>query len=990
MEQDTIGCSTLPKEKKEELQRTISAKVMRYEDYIIENALLGHLSEKERSGINKGIEAIRLLGDTTYTQFLLTVHATSKLEALTQKDFVLSLSRLGEELAGTLFSTMRNTGNVDALTDRRIFSDVSVSFLKKLGPEPASGYFDSVARTGNFDALTDRRILTMDIIGMIGGSGKVASEFFYAVGLTGNVRALSKRNFLQSVMALTLEKRAGLFSAIWTLENTSVPTSSAFLRTLASARIASSEDVWNEAARACLQERDGLQRILLVKTGENEHNRALMLMAQSLVKAGYMVEIINENDGASIAQRAIEGGMRSIVFSTDDAYKNVVNSTSSYLINDWHSNIHIVAGGHLSYQTQAHLQRSGVKICATVPDAIKFITASEAPKQVVRYGNVEKGLAGASELKYAPGKAAQLTANYRMQHGNIENGAIGIGRTAMNLIANAYAIKAPGAEAKAYSFEGARAGPAMTQEARSAQFRTYLMAAYESYKDSSRLQIAAERMGIKDVLYLAPAKLTKSVAGKTSQEYVITSLLGNSAMRMEMLIPDASKNTSAPIMRSHVEAPYGKAELAQFSSSGKNDVQHTFAPQRDLEYAAPEYAGIHSSVLNYESARIAKPGAFSISAHHSQGWLERIAGASSLQDASRQPRNLLTCALTSYSEFLQPDRIAPSYVAYLTSLSDSQRSKRGNTPLLSAGTPSHGVSNSSTADKQSKRLRVKREKKSGMSMLFLLIKGLIGRVLGAIRSMRKARNERRILNLLLKSGNFEKALGKEAERFGLKLRIGAEGSYYDVLGLEHGADRAQIKRAYLSLVKKHHPDVSKEIDAGEIIKRINEAYATLGDTGLKSAYDKKLTGSTAEKEAEVSNRMMEELVKHYVKARDDDFRKFKSKVSVPLERESIMAAIKDFCDWKWSFEKAQDEAFRNILRYGKSIKKLYATNSRLLRSKAYANSVAKLKTNEKMLKELLERYADLEKVMGNVIKKVKREVRIQEWKIFEEIHSSIS
>ena len=38
----------------------------------------------------------------------------------------------------------------------------------------------------------------------------------------------------------------------------------------------------------------------------------------------------------------------------------------------------------------------------------------------------------------------------------------------------------------------------------------------------------------------------------------------------------------------------------------------------------------------------------------------------------------------------------------------------------------------------------------------------------------------------------------------------AEKTYYDILGVEKTADADTIKKAYRKLVRKYHPDVSKE------------------------------------------------------------------------------------------------------------------------------------------------------------------------------------
>lgn len=61
--------------------------------------------------------------------------------------------------------------------------------------------------------------------------------------------------------------------------------------------------------------------------------------------------------------------------------------------------------------------------------------------------------------------------------------------------------------------------------------------------------------------------------------------------------------------------------------------------------------------------------------------------------------------------------------------------------------------------------------------------------------------------------------------------------YYAILGVERGADTAEIKKAYRKLARKYHPDVSKEKGAEERFKEIAEAYQTLKDPEKRAAYD---------------------------------------------------------------------------------------------------------------------------------------------------------
>jgi len=61
--------------------------------------------------------------------------------------------------------------------------------------------------------------------------------------------------------------------------------------------------------------------------------------------------------------------------------------------------------------------------------------------------------------------------------------------------------------------------------------------------------------------------------------------------------------------------------------------------------------------------------------------------------------------------------------------------------------------------------------------------------------------------------------------------------YYDVLGVEKGTDKKEIKKAYRKLAMKYHPDVSEDESATEKFKEISEAYAVLSDEEKRNTYD---------------------------------------------------------------------------------------------------------------------------------------------------------
>jgi curved DNA-binding protein CbpA len=69
--------------------------------------------------------------------------------------------------------------------------------------------------------------------------------------------------------------------------------------------------------------------------------------------------------------------------------------------------------------------------------------------------------------------------------------------------------------------------------------------------------------------------------------------------------------------------------------------------------------------------------------------------------------------------------------------------------------------------------------------------------------------------------------------------IDASKDYYAVLGVSPAIEPAAIRTAYVTLLKKFHPDVYKGdiIEAEKRTKEFNEAYDVLGDGHTREEYD---------------------------------------------------------------------------------------------------------------------------------------------------------
>jgi len=67
----------------------------------------------------------------------------------------------------------------------------------------------------------------------------------------------------------------------------------------------------------------------------------------------------------------------------------------------------------------------------------------------------------------------------------------------------------------------------------------------------------------------------------------------------------------------------------------------------------------------------------------------------------------------------------------------------------------------------------------------------------------------------------------------------AKRDYYEVLGVDRGADGAALKKAYRQMAMQYHPDRNPgDKEAGARFKEVNEAYEVLKDDQKRAAYDR--------------------------------------------------------------------------------------------------------------------------------------------------------
>lgn len=65
-------------------------------------------------------------------------------------------------------------------------------------------------------------------------------------------------------------------------------------------------------------------------------------------------------------------------------------------------------------------------------------------------------------------------------------------------------------------------------------------------------------------------------------------------------------------------------------------------------------------------------------------------------------------------------------------------------------------------------------------------------------------------------------------------------THYDVLGVPPTAPTSEVRRAYVALARRHHPD--REGGDADTMRAVNEAWATLRDPQRRAGYDRAIGG----------------------------------------------------------------------------------------------------------------------------------------------------
>ena len=68
--------------------------------------------------------------------------------------------------------------------------------------------------------------------------------------------------------------------------------------------------------------------------------------------------------------------------------------------------------------------------------------------------------------------------------------------------------------------------------------------------------------------------------------------------------------------------------------------------------------------------------------------------------------------------------------------------------------------------------------------------------------------------------------------------MSTERDYYELLGVARDADERAIKKAFRTLARRLHPDVSEEPGSEARFREVTEAYEVLSNSETRALYDR--------------------------------------------------------------------------------------------------------------------------------------------------------
>jgi curved DNA-binding protein CbpA/methylmalonyl-CoA mutase cobalamin-binding subunit len=874
-----------------------------------------------------------------------------------------------------------NRGNVGALTCAGFFNS-----MHKLDIYVAASYL-SVVNWKGYSSLADPALISArmcDFYNGIGAGGTsnwlASASSAAAVRILADGRLTQNRDMLDMLKDPAFASYASKFAVdkpanidwlaanIWQLKSLGIAAAS---KTLAEA--------WMSG------EGNSGEAVLVVNVGDNSHPMGGMTVVHDLNRAGFRAKhLSNQQDYEDLLDFAVRYGVSAICLSlASDSDQMAAVALMNYFRSNGHGNINFIGGGAITQNAAINLANSGIKVLALSGDVVDFLTVSKlhGPQPMTSGRQTVQMSYGA--MRYVADSGPRTSA---VVH---EVRTLPLGSQMQSLqsfVPSTALASASGGIARVatYSEHAATLGR-MMQIARQESPLTDYARGYKVSLPASSVWVPL----LAGDLEISP---NAGILGRFGSQdaFAVAALMESAQYRGAR----SARMASAGAERL-AYAIGSNGELMVVSELSQNAPKDALQGDSGSVKAGPSQIfgnmGYGSEVL-YGRERIggismadgrAKPQALTgKQVKHPSDTYKQV-----LRSSDRLPKDTIILASLpaghATDERVEDVKKKPSYLSFRGDGRKKSQASGGSTPKEGA----RGVHSSPHSAEGAAKRRAARGG-SLFKRLMLALLGLLEKASDAFKDFDAAMRDRYTERLLLRSDRFGRMLEKEAATFGIDLHGSAATDYYGVLGIKYTSDQKEIRRAYKELVKKHHPDVSKEIDAGQIMQKINEAYATL-NSEQKREYDKTFSSGRKSVRADDARRISDELLGRYMKAREADFEKFRKATSSPMTADHLTAAMDEVCAWSRRFDRVAGTTFKKFIRYGKSVRKLSAANRKLISKTADEKTLLRLRKNAEQLEELTRAYESIERSLSGIRKSLKKEIGAQESEVAKKLRSSV-
>jgi curved DNA-binding protein CbpA len=217
--------------------------------------------------------------------------------------------------------------------------------------------------------------------------------------------------------------------------------------------------------------------------------------------------------------------------------------------------------------------------------------------------------------------------------------------------------------------------------------------------------------------------------------------------------------------------------------------------------------------------------------------------------------------------------------------------------------------------------------------------------------------------MLKESRRLERESSKFLESLGIDEAPSA--SYFKVLGIRPTEDQKRIRAAYVSKMRKYHPDVNASEDSQETAKELNEAYHFLSKKGNFSV--SMFTPQTEEK-------VKKAFIEMYLEERKKDLERLEKDVANSKDSFTAEAYVGNFNAWEKRFRKVWNGRFGRLYSLQRSTLKLKKRMDKALEGRLDQEEHSMLKENASSIAELASLQEDAERFISSIRKELEASI----------------